>query len=347
MGQFPAINRFLDFIESVASVVWSAIKVGAEWLRSWLRRLSDWLKVRLPFARALAVRHLNNPATLIEDIALVVLGLYVLFGLIGYGLVYQVKAEGRFTENLSVLYPLPAARVNSGFIWGHQYLERLRFLTTFAKQTPAGATKPPTDTELRKQLMDELIQEKVIFAQAQKLGVSVSSQELMDAYNLQKKQTPDFEKKIQQLYGMTPSQFQDILANQLLKAKIQGGQIVTVHVSHILTTTPQAAAAAENALKGGLSFSDAAKQFSQDAQTKDKGGDLGFWTKGQLATQIAQNFEDSAFGLVVNQISDPVQTKFGYHIIKVTEKTGKTYETFTDWYAGVLKGYKVKTYIPL
>ncbi|HSX42354.1 MAG TPA: peptidylprolyl isomerase [Candidatus Saccharimonadales bacterium] len=346
MGQLPAINRVLDFIEAAALLVWQALKITAEVFWRFVGWLWSELKIRLPFARALAARHLNNPATLIEDVALLVLGLYVLFGLIGYGLVYQARSESRFAENLSILYPLPAARVNHGYIWDHQYLERLRFLTTFAKQAPANA-KPPTDHQLRTQLMDELIQEKVIVAEAEKLKVSVTSQELMAAYAEQKKQTPDFEKKLKQLYGMSPSQFQDILANQLLKAKVENNQIIRVHVRHILVTTPQAAAAAESALKGGTSFADAAKQFSQDAQTKDKGGDLGIWAKGELAAQIAQNFEDAAFSLPVNQLSDPIQTKFGYHIIQVTEKTGEKPLSFNDWYIAALKSYSIKTYIPL
>ncbi len=347
MGQLPAVNRVLDFIEDAAIVAWRLLKLVGSFLWLQVRRLIDWAKVRLPFARALAARHLNNPATLIEDIALLILGIYVVFGLVGYIMIYQAKSESRTAENLSVLYPLPAGKVNGSFIWDHQYLERLRFLTTFTKNAPANGAKPPTDTQLRSQLMQELIQERVIFAEAKKLNVSVTSKELETAYAEQKKQTPDFEKKLKQLYGMSPSQFQEILANQLLKSKVVGTAIVRVHVRHILVTTPQAAAAAESAIKNGTSFVDAAKQFSQDAQTKDKGGDLGYWSKGELAAQISQNFEDSVFAIVVEQVSEPIQTKFGYHIIQVTERTGKVATTFNDWYASVLKNYKVKTYIPL
>lgn len=346
MGQLPAVNRVLDFIETAALTVWAVVKIFASWLWIQLRRLNDWAKVHIPLARALAARHLNNPATLIEDIAIVVLGLYLLFGVVGYLLVYQAKSESRFTESLSILYPLPAAKVDKSYIWNHQYMERLRFLTTFQKQAPADA-KAPTDAQLRQQLMDELIQEKVIYLEAQKDGIAVTPKELADAYSAQKKQTADFEKKLKQLYGMNPSQYQEILANQLLKAKVIAQQVVTVRVSHILVTTPQAAAAAQNTLKGGTNFSDTAKLFSQDAQTKDKGGDLGYWTKGQLAEQIGQNFEDAAFSLPLNQPSDPIQTKFGYHIIEVTEKTGQELTSVNDWLSTVTKSYRVKTFLPI
>ncbi len=347
MGQFPAINRVLDGIETAALAVWSVVTAIARWLRARLSSLWLFLKLRLPFVKALTARHLNNPSTLIEDIAIFVIILYVIFGLIGYVMVYQVRSESRFTENVSLLYPLPAARVNSSFIWDHEYLERLRFLTTFTAQTPKSSAKPPTDLELRAQIMSALIQEKIIFIVAGQLNISVSEPELTAAYNTEKSQTPDFEKKIKQLYDMTPQQFQTILANQLLKSKVEATQITRIRVRHILVTTPQAAAQAEAAIKGGISFEAVAKQFSQDAQSKDKGGDLGFWTKGELETQIGPSFEQSAFSLPVNQISDPTQTKFGFHLIQVTERTGKTYETFDDWYKGMLKNYRIKTYLPI
>lgn len=348
MDKFPAVNRVLNWLETAALVAWQVVRLVFTWLRVQVAMLWNWLKIRLPFAQALARRHLDNPATIIEDVAIFILALYFLFGVVGYFLVYQEKSESRFTETLSILYPLPAARVNDSFIWDHQYLERLRFLTTFSKQAPKTVTtRPPTDQELRGQLMVELAQEKVVFFEAQKQNISVSEAELQKAYAQQKSQTPNFEAKIKQLYGMTPGQFQDILAIQLLKSKVESAEIVTIHVRHILVTTPGAAAQAQAALKAGQSFADVAKQFSQDNQTKDKGGDLGVWTKGQLTNAIGPAFEISAFGLAVNAISGPVQTQFGYHIIQVTERTGKTYETFDDWFASVKKNYTLKTYIPI
>ena len=69
----------------------------------------------------------------------------------------------------------------------------------------------------------------------------------------------------------------------------------------------------------GLSFSDAAKKYSQDPQSKNNGGDLGFVSRGVFVSE----FEKAAFTLEKNILSDPIKTKYGYHLIEVLEKTGE------------------------
>ena len=65
-------------------------------------------------------------------------------------------------------------------------------------------------------------------------------------------------------------------------------------------------------LKNGESFTNLAKELSIDKASGKRGGDLGFFRKGMMVKQ----FEDVAFRLEKGQISEPVKTEFGYHIIK-------------------------------
>ena len=89
-----------------------------------------------------------------------------------------------------------------------------------------------------------------------------------------------------------------------------------VHARHILVKTEEEANTLLLQLKEGLAdFSELAKEKSTDSSAPS-GGDLGFFTRGRMVKE----FEDAAFSLEPGEISDVVQTQFGYHIIKCEEK---------------------------
>jgi peptidyl-prolyl cis-trans isomerase C len=95
-----------------------------------------------------------------------------------------------------------------------------------------------------------------------------------------------------------------------------------VRARHILVVTePEAKEVAER-LKKGQDFATLAKEKSKDPSAE--GGDLGFFARGQML----KPFEDVAFALDVGQISEPVQTQFGWHIIKVEEKRDQPLPSF-------------------
>ncbi|TCP29280.1 foldase protein PrsA [Scopulibacillus darangshiensis] len=88
-----------------------------------------------------------------------------------------------------------------------------------------------------------------------------------------------------------------------------------VKASHILVKDKKTADEIEKKLKNGEDFAKLAKKYSTDP-SKDKGGDLGWFHKGEMV----KDFEKKAFELKKGQISDPVKSQYGYHIIKVTGK---------------------------
>jgi peptidyl-prolyl cis-trans isomerase C len=81
---------------------------------------------------------------------------------------------------------------------------------------------------------------------------------------------------------------------------------------HILVKKNSEALTVLNRLKNGESFTNLAKELSIDKASGKRGGDLGFFRKGMMV----KPFEEVAFRLEKGQISDPVKTEFGYHIIK-------------------------------
>jgi peptidyl-prolyl cis-trans isomerase C len=96
-----------------------------------------------------------------------------------------------------------------------------------------------------------------------------------------------------------------------------------VHARHILVATEDEAKEIETELKNGADFATLAKQKSKDPGAAD-GGDLGYFTKDEMVPE----FSDAAFKLDKGQISDPVHTQFGWHIIKVEDKRIKPTPTF-------------------
>jgi peptidyl-prolyl cis-trans isomerase C len=106
-----------------------------------------------------------------------------------------------------------------------------------------------------------------------------------------------------------------------------------VHARHILVPTESEAKDIEAQLKSGADFATLAKQKSKDPGAAE-GGDLGYFTKDQMVPEFA----DAAFKLDKGQISDPVKTQFGWHIIQVEDKRIKPTPTY-DQVKGQLENY--------
>jgi peptidyl-prolyl cis-trans isomerase C len=106
-----------------------------------------------------------------------------------------------------------------------------------------------------------------------------------------------------------------------------------VHARHILVATEDEAKAVAAELKKGADFATLAKEKSKDPGGAN-GGDLGYFTKDQMVPEFAE----TAFKLDKGQVSDPVHTQFGWHIIKVEDKRTKPTPTF-DQVKGQLQNY--------
>jgi len=106
-----------------------------------------------------------------------------------------------------------------------------------------------------------------------------------------------------------------------------------VHARHILVASEDEAKAVADQLKKGADFAALAKEKSKDPGGAN-GGDLGYFTKDQMVPEFAE----VAFKLDKGQVSDPIHTQFGWHIIKVEDKRTKPTPTF-DQVKGQLQNY--------
>lgn len=133
--------------------------------------------------------------------------------------------------------------------------------------------------QLKAQLLQSEVQQKVVSA------IKVGDQEIKDYYN---------ENKSQFVVGPTVT-----ARHVLVKTKAEAEKV-------------RALLLADNTDAG---WKRVAKQYSTDASNKAKGGDLGTFGKGQMVAA----FEKAAFALKVGQVSQPVKTQFGWHILEVTD----------------------------
>jgi peptidyl-prolyl cis-trans isomerase SurA len=122
----------------------------------------------------------------------------------------------------------------------------------------------------------------------------------------------------------------------IIKVTKRQPRIPKIKASHILVTyfdennkpdTAKAKATIDSVsamLNAGGNFEELAAKYSKDTGTKDKGGDLGFFARRQMVKE----FDEKAFSMKVGEISEPIQTNFGFHIIKLVDKM--KYPSFAD-----------------
>ncbi|MGV2488216.1 UNVERIFIED_CONTAM: peptidylprolyl isomerase PrsA, partial [Bacillus mycoides] len=87
-------------------------------------------------------------------------------------------------------------------------------------------------------------------------------------------------------------------------------------VSHILVKDEKTAKEVKEKINNGEDFTALAKQYSEDTGSKEQGGEIAGFAPGQTVKE----FEEAAYKLDAGQVSEPIKTSYGYHIIKVTDK---------------------------
>jgi parvulin-like peptidyl-prolyl isomerase len=171
--------------------------------------------------------------------------------------------------------------------------------------------------------------------------------------DLLKKQIDDVSKNT----GMSETDYRFLVESSLYRDKLMNDVTKDlkpvqeqVWARHILVKTIEEAIAVEDRLKKGEDFAKIAAEVSQDTSNKDKGGDLGWFGKGAMVAP----FEEAAFALKVGEISQPVKSDFGFHIIQVLgheerpldaqqfQKEKQT--TFTDFLKKLRESSKVEVY---
>ncbi len=199
--------------------------------------------------------------------------------------------------------------------------------------------------ELRKQTLDNLVQMELVKQDAEKKGIKVNQEEIdkkleevvnqsggQEAYEEQLKKT-----------GLTPAFFEKYLRSSDIMGKYyeklqeelkpteenlkkyyedNKDKFFSAKASHILVADVNEANKLKKELDKGADFAEIAKENSIDPGSAEKGGDLGEFTNGTMVKE----FEDTVKIMKPGEISDPFKTDYGYHIIKLEEKSERAYD---------------------
>jgi foldase protein PrsA len=209
----------------------------------------------------------------------------------------------------------------------------------------ADFDKKLESTPTGKQVLAQMIQQDLIDQYAQNNHITVSQADIDKQENdIKSKYGPGQFEQVLKNQGLTEQDVQNIVKERLVLNKAVAPQVhvsdsdvkayfdknhalfdkpAQVRARHILVADPKTAQTVLAKLKAGGSWDALAKQYSTDPSTKDKGGELGWFGRGQMVPQ----FQDAAFAAKVGQIVGPVKSPFGYHIIQVEEKRPATKAT--------------------
>lgn len=110
-----------------------------------------------------------------------------------------------------------------------------------------------------------------------------------------------------------------------------------INARHVLVEDEETAKKVKAELESGKDFAEVAKAYSTEPAAQQSGGELGWFGKGAMAAE----FEEAAFALEPNVISEPVQSSFGFHVIEVTDKR-EVKESYDDKKAELEKNLKLE-----
>lgn len=269
--------------------------------------------------------------------------------------------------------PDPVARVNGVAI---PAADLQKALTAFSKSPSAAQVPPGQEKAVQQFLLNQMIGGELMYQVAKNTPVKDQDKQINDAVGRLKtrfKTEDEFKKGLQE-QGLNEKELRELIRRNVIienhieqvvvpkqtvsDAEVKGfydknpetfTQPEQVRASHILITLDAKAADADKKkakekaegllkqIKAGADFAKLAQENSGCPSSK-QGGDLGYFGKGQMV----KPFEEAAFAMKAGDVSGVVETQFGYHIIKLTEKKAPSKIPFNDVKARIADSLKRK-----
>ena len=204
-------------------------------------------------------------------------------------------------------------------------------------------------------LLNKLIEQELIIQYAAEMGLDVEAEVDEEFQNMKAelKSTAWDVFLVENVF--TEAEFLDALRVQFITDAVRGhvtahldDEVEHVRARHILVAREIEARSVLRLLAAGEGFSALAAEFSLDVSTRDYGGDLGWFVRGEL---LDQNLSDAAFAQRVGEVGGPIATRLGYHIFQVMAFAPRTIESgrreflteniFRLWLDGQIEGAEI------
>lgn len=269
----------------------------------------------------------------------------------------ELASEGAKARQQGFVVDTVVATVGTDVITQYDVRKRMQITSTPLASIMAGGTGMEDESAQFKQALDDLISDMLVLKEARKSGITVPAEEVDSHVDQLKKRNnwtdSDFAVAVGMLGFEGVDAYRAHASNELLKSKVLrmkiGGRITVsdrevqeifdaryeggkteeeIHLAHIAIPIPddvtddgirellrQASEIRKIAARGEKPFDELARTFGRDS-TAARGGDVGWFPVGRLQPSL----EEAAFGLQDGEISDVVQSSFGFHILTVLER---------------------------
>lgn len=247
------------------------------------------------------------------SVAVVLTSLIVLSLFTGYQL-YRRQSTSEFTAQVTRIIPFPAAKVNGNFTSYESYLFELRPSLYWLEQYGTTDLQSPDGKRqidhYKKVSLDRAMTNTIASDLAKQNNITVEESEIDAAVNRVESLGGNLDQVIAEAYNYDVKDFRRLKREAILRLKV---------AKALDKEAPKEAQRVLAEIKAGKSFEDAAKESSDDLESKLLGGDLGVVEKGKA--KLRDEVSEVAFTLQPGQVSDVIETENGdYYIVKVTEK---------------------------
>ncbi|MDX1658736.1 MAG: peptidylprolyl isomerase [Nitriliruptorales bacterium] len=261
-------------------------------------------------------------------------------------LVPLVLAAALFVAGCSGATGATAAVVNGEEIPASAVEKRVRArLATLPGQGGGAADRARQTSDLQNQILSQLVVLRIVDQEAEARGITVSEQEVQEAWDEQLALQGGEEALRQAIAdaGLTEQEARDQIAIGVKLTKLQellsgSGEVTEdevrelyeqrsdqweqADVSHILVETREEAEQIIDEIEGGASFEEIAEERSQDPGSAARGGNLGSFPRGRYV----EEFDQAVWAAEPGEIIGPVETQFGFHVIRVNEFVTTTFD---------------------